>query len=660
MSPSTVRDDAALTRLARRRHAELVAASLLAMVAITLPLPIAYEHIALIGRPPDVALRLSIWALAPAFALVAALVALPTIGAGIGAVTAEARRRARQRLIALPLRITITLAICSTASLAAVAHALAAEGLGARAVVGLAVSTLAVYVLPLAPIGALWRARLMPFVIAAGDEELPTGARVPVGLQIGGGLLAVAIAALVPAGVLGGALLDAAAVVDARAHASASARRLAEAAVIVGTTGTSGASADSGRSVRAATDLLTRVSLGGGQRAIVRAASGVLLPEEAAASIGDLPFVEEPLSGALRGAALRIYFSPRRLLGPRLGIALLALLLLAAFISLAFGRGLGRELRVVSTQVDRVASDAPATKVGPDGPGGDHDAAVTAREVRAITRAANRLLDRVPRFTIESFLAIERAEEASRMKSRFLANMSHDLRSPLNSILGFSELILRGIEGNITDAQRAELTTVHARGNDLLRLLNEILDTAKLESGKLELSRQSLPPAELMRQALAESRRGREGIDDLLDISLQPGLPVLSVDPLRLTQAVMHLLDHAIATAPGERVQIRLTDERDRERAGSPRLLVIEVEYPLGPTTVPPTSPEPSPSDAAQADRELLTETFRAGLTGRGLNLAVPLARRLIEIHGGTLTVTRPHPRRQTLRAAVPIGVRVA
>jgi signal transduction histidine kinase len=654
VSPSAVRDEAALARLASRRHAELVAASLAAVAAITLPLPIAYEHIALSGRPTDLALRVSIWALPPAFAVAAALVALPAMRAAVGAATTEARRRARAKLIGLPLKITVALALCAAASLVAVARALAAQGLGARAVVGLALSTLAVYVLPLAPIGALWRARLIALIVAAGDEELPSGVRIPVGLQVGGGLLAVAIAALVPAGVLGAALLDAAAIVDARAHASASARRLAEAAVLVGATAERAPAPEaalSERAVRAATDLLTAVPLGGGQRAIVRAASGVLLPEEAAASLGELPFIEEPLSGALRGAALRIYFSPRRLLGPRLGVALLALLLLAAFIALAFGRGLGRELRVVAAQVDRVASDAPATQVGPDGD--SDDAAVTAREVRAITRAANRLLDRVPRFTIESFLAIERAEEASRMKSRFLANMSHDLRSPLNSILGFSELILRGIEGHITDAQRAELTTVHARGNDLLRLLNEILDTAKLESGKLELSRQSLPPAELMRQALAETRRGREGIDDLLDISLQPGLPVLSADPLRLTQAVMHLLDHAIATAPGERIQVRLTDERDYQRPGTPRVLVIEVEYPIAP------SPD-STADPAVEDHELLVETFRAGPTGRGLNLAVPLARRLIELHGGTLTVARPAPRRQTLRASVPIGVRVA
>jgi signal transduction histidine kinase len=131
---------------------------------------------------------------------------------------------------------------------------------------------------------------------------------------------------------------------------------------------------------------------------------------------------------------------------------------------------------------------------------------------------------------------------------------------------------------------------------------------------------------------------------------MQPGLPVLFVDPLRLTQAVVHLLDHALATAPGQRIRVRLTDERDHTRAGSPRLLVVEVDYPLEGT-------------ATDDERDLLTETFRAGPTGRGLNLAVPLARRLVELHGGTLTAVRtgaPPARRQILRAAVPIGVRVA
>src|SRR4030095_7533993 len=123
---------------------------------------------------------------------------------------------------------------------------------------------------------------------------------------------------------------------------------------------------------------------------------------------------------------------------------------------------------------------------------------ILTAEVRRLLAAANRLLERVPRLTVESFLAVERAEEARRLKSQFLANMSHDLRSPLNSILGFSELLLRGLEGEISPGQRVVLAAVHSTGLNLLRMLTEILDTAKVESGKLELHRQSTQPAEIL------------------------------------------------------------------------------------------------------------------------------------------------------------------
>ena len=113
--------------------------------------------------------------------------------------------------------------------------------------------------------------------------------------------------------------------------------------------------------------------------------------------------------------------------------------------------------------------------------------------------AVNRLLERIPRLTVESFLAVERADEARRLKSQFLANMSHDLRSPLNSILGFSELLLRGLEGEISARPtRRRSPRCTPPGCNLLRLLTEILDTAKVESGKMELHRQSTPPAELL------------------------------------------------------------------------------------------------------------------------------------------------------------------
>src|SRR5262249_51591289 len=201
---------------------------------------------------------------------------------------------------------------------------------------------------------------------------------------------------------------------------------------------------------------------------------------------------------------------------------------------------------------------------------------VATTEVRRVAMAVNRLLERIPRLTVESFLAVERAEEARRLKSQFLANMSHDLRSPLNSILGFSELLLRGLEGEISAGQRAVLASVHATGLNLLRLLTEILDTAKVESGKMELHRQSTPPAEILTRAQDAARRGRAAaVDDKLAVGLQAGMGPVYVDPLRMTQALTHLLNYALDAADGGSVSLHASEgERDDNR-----VLLLELSH---------------------------------------------------------------------------------
>src|SRR5262249_55704975 len=193
-----------------------------------------------------------------------------------------------------------------------------------------------------------------------------------------------------------------------------------------------------------------------------------------------------------------LFYGTRPMTRAPILVATLSILALGLLIAVAVGGAVARDVATVTTKIDRIAREL---EPGPPTP-------VATTEIRRLLRATNRILQRIPRFTVESFLAIERAEEAQRLKSQFLANMSHDLRSPLNSILGFSELLLRGIEGPITDGQRQQLDVVQEKGNHLLRLLTEILDTAKLESGRMELHRHSAPPAELLRAALQEARRG--------------------------------------------------------------------------------------------------------------------------------------------------------
>jgi signal transduction histidine kinase len=521
-------------------------------------------------------------------------------------------------VLELPARLAKEQLLAAGALLAAMAAWLAADGTPPAVAFGLALSTGALLALP--PVPLYWAARA-----ALGREALPLDDGVPhaghplsLALQIGYPVAAVALAALLPSAVLGAAALDVGSVALAKQRALAAGRRLAVAAEPLG--------------VGAATALVTRTPLEQGARTLLRTAAGTLLPEEAVAELADLPFVEVPLAGALRGATLQVAYREAGSVGGALLLVTLLGFALALPLAAALGGAVAADARNVAAQIERVARDDEPGAIG----------GVATLEVRRLTLAINRLLERIPRLTVESFLAIERAGEASRLKSQFLANMSHDLRSPLNSILGFSELLLRGLEGPVSERQRAALEAMHSTGQRLLRMLNEILDTAKVESGKMELHRQSVAPVELLRQATQDAQRGRPPSEiDQLFVVMQPGIEPIHVDPLRIQQALTHLLNHALDTAPGQKVVLRAS--RGEHQGG--RAFVVDLEY----------------GGALDAEeRASLFDGFRRVRGHRGLHLALPLAHRLVTLHAGTLALAGGDGPGVHLRAVIPVSRRAA
>ena len=112
---------------------------------------------------------------------------------------------------------------------------------------------------------------------------------------------------------------------------------------------------------------------------------------------------------------------------------------------------------------------------------------------------------RVKDRTAELATAKQEAEAANDAKSEFLASMSHDLRSPLNSLLGFATLIASGVEGPITNEQRESIQMITRSARDLLRLVTNILDSARIDAGRLTLARAWTPALDLLNQAVSGS-----------------------------------------------------------------------------------------------------------------------------------------------------------
>ncbi len=529
---------------------------------------------------------------------------------------------ARRRVLRLPVRLAGAVALFGGATtFAAMFLRMLSASDPVALIFGVGLSSAAYVGFLAVPTYVGARAMLQPHALFFARESLPPGRRLPIGLLAGYTVLSVAAVGLVPAAVFGNARLVEARQLAAAERARAAATRLERIL--------------DGRSATEAVRLVAHTHLVDAVL-VLRMPSGQLLPEEAAVE-ADNPtalkaIAEVPLTGELQGGALRVVARTRPQSQAVLLLVALGLVGLATMIATSLASALSRDARGVTRQVEALAEDRPPPPV----------ATVSASEVRRVALAINRLLDRIPRLAMEKFLAVERAEESRRLKSMFLANMSHDLRSPLNSILGFSELLTRGLEGPITDEQRARLDHIHATGNELLRLLSEILDTARAESGHLDLERKATPPATFVNHARKDALRGRpDRVTDQLTIDLQPGVGAVHVDGLRMQQALTHLFDWGLATARGGPVRVDVAD-RDLPLG---RAFVVEVRC----TGVMTTAHE-----EAQ-----LFQPFRkvAGLPG--LQLALPLARRLIEAHGGTLEALGPEtPGDPSLDGERPLGVR--
>jgi signal transduction histidine kinase len=221
----------------------------------------------------------------------------------------------------------------------------------------------------------------------------------------------------------------------------------------------------------------------------------------------------------------------------------------------------------------------------------------------------------------EQMETVERLRELDQLKSAFLANMSHELRTPLNSILGFAQVITEGLDGPLTEDMVNDLNLIEKNGRHLLNLINDVLDMAKIEAGRLSLDFETFDLGELVQDVLdtaAPLARNRS-LD--LQFEMDPTVNLkLRADRFRIRQILLNLVGNAIKFTEEGGVTVRATRQEGVVRLG------IQ-DTGIG---IPPEKLEAIFEAFSQVDT---STTRKAGGTGLGL----PISRRLVEMHGGRL-----------------------
>src|SRR5215211_7370266 len=215
----------------------------------------------------------------------------------------------------------------------------------------------------------------------------------------------------------------------------------------------------------------------------------------------------------------------------------------------------------------------------------------------------------------------ETAEEANRLKDEFLAIMSHELRNPLNVILGYAELLLRmdEIKGSSNLHRMADAVKRNAVAQS--KLIRDLLDLSRLRSGKLELNRETVSPVVSIENAIETVRIDADSKD--IDIRVvAPDEPLfVQADPVRLEQIIWNLLNNAVKFTPREgRIEVRLEEDVD-----DIVLTVADNGQGIDSSFLP---------HIFEIFRQADSGTSRAQ-SGMGIGLAV--VQQLVELHGGSV-----------------------
>jgi len=334
-------------------------------------------------------------------------------------------------------------------------------------------------------------------------------------------------------------------------------------------------------------------------------------------------------------------------------------------LGLRIGRRAARELAQARRRVETVGLQqlSPANR-SYDGAGFTFTFEVLSLpEVRAISRALDRVTERLSSMARDQRRAVNARAEAARLRSFVLAGVSHDLRGPLNSVLGFAGLLASGVDGEVSDGQRESLEAISRSGADLLRLVDDLLDAARLDAGRMTLNRTRVAAGALIDDARRVAiERCAGAVPPEVRLPVEGDLDVEAmVDRARLAHHLGSLIAYALlrkGAAPAAGAAAPVT------------MHVRAVDESTWTLTVIGHGSTPS-----REALEQLFDPFELPPSGArapaGLGMALGVARRVVELHGGSarahvapegglalhVTLTRARPRTSTpgpLRASRP------
>jgi signal transduction histidine kinase len=322
---------------------------------------------------------------------------------------------------------------------------------------------------------------------------------------------------------------------------------------------------------------------------------------------------------------------------------------LALLVALALARRLSRPLAELATVSQRVADGDLTAQARVRG---DDDVGRLCRQFNAMVDELRESYGQLERRVAEKTADLE---QANRHKSEFLAQMSHELRTPLTSILGFSDVLKAQMFGPLNEKQTEYLHNIHASGQHLLVLINDLLDLAKVEAGRMTLAVEPFDVRSLAEsaQAMVRERARTKGVS--LGIHIDPTVTSAVADGLRVKQVLVNLLSNAVKfTAAGGSVDVSVrrieathpggADTIEQSIQTRPALLFKVIDTGIG----------IAPEDIARLFTDYGQVSKGPSVVQEGTGLGLVLSRRLVELHGGEIGVRSEPGRGSTFYFALP------